>query len=295
MTFVARSIDTIRSIIKAKARTFPSLNSLLFSDDAGAIQGSQFISLTETVVQGQQSVEKVAEAVQSQLNGLVALAASGNPAWIQSKILAFQFGDALTIDDNFVVAYATIDSTKQIVTRCSVFVASGNVINIKVAKNSSPPEPLSSVELDALKDYYFGTGDTQGVGFAGSPAVFVNQDPDRLYVEGVIRYLGQFDPAVVKTNVIAAIEAFISTFQDVNFDGTIKMSRLEDAILAVDGVSRFEFATDGIRARPFNIAFAGATIIGTEGFYTTEAGYVISEDTAGETLADKITTSLEIV
>ncbi len=293
---MARSKEEIRAIIKAKAREFPSLNGLLFADDAGATLGSQFIALTEGVVSGQQSLESIADALQVILQALAAAAPSGNPAWIQAQIFKFQFGDEVQIDENFVVFYPVVDPAKQIITRCSVFVEAGtSIVQIKVAK-SEPPEPLAAGELTALQDYYFGSpqGDKQGVGFAGVRSTFVNLLPDRLYVEGVVRYDGEFDPAQVKAAVIAAIENFIATtFTQDNFNGTIKMQLLTGIILGVAGVSRFEYAVNGIRARPETTAFPDATVVSQDGSYNAVSGYMISEDTTGETLNDKITTQLE--
>lgn len=292
---MARTIEEIRSEIKTKARTFPSLDSLLFLDDTGAITGSNFIDLTETFIQGIQSFELVAEAIKAELNEVALSAPSGNQSWIQSQINKFQFGDTITIDDNFVVSYPIVDTSKQIITRCSVTVDdASSLVQIKVAKND-PPEPLSSTELDALKDYYFGDplGVSQGVGFAGAKTEFVNKDSDKIYIEGVIRYDGEFDPATVKTNVIEAIENFLKTFTDTNFNGTIKTQDITAAILAVDGVSRFEYATNGVRGRDDATAFANATDIGLNGFYKTVSGYAVSEDTSGNTLSDSITTLIE--
>ncbi len=291
-----RTLEEIIQVIKTKARTFPSLDVFLFKDDPGALTGSAWISAVETVAEAQQVFEVVAETEKAAIQAVADSAPSGNAAWIRARILEFQFGDVVTIDPNtFVVSYPVVDTTKQIVSRCAVTPTAGNIVQIKVAKGDNPPEPLTPTELEALQDYYFGTGDTQGIGFAGVNAVFVNQDPDRIYVEGVIRYLGQFTAATVKANVIAAIEAFFDSFQDENFNGVIKMQKLEDAILAVEGVSRFEFATNGIRARDFNTAFGSATVISPDGFYEAVAGYVIGEDTVGETLDDRITTALETV
>lgn len=289
---MARSISQIIAVIKAKARTFASLNDLLFSDDLGAITGSAFIDTVETVAAAQATFEVLADVTKKQIQDIADTGQVGNAKWIRAQILKFQYGDTILIDDKFVPYYAVIDTTKQIVTRCAVQ-AAGEAVEIKVAKNSSPPEPLSALELAALENYYYGTGDTQGIGFAGVKAEFTNQNPDRIYVEGVIKYLGQYDPTTVKTNVITAIDDFFATYQNENFAGTVKMSRLEDAILEVDGVSRFEFAVNGIRARDFNTVFGSATVVSTDGFYTPVSGYVISEDTAGKTLNDKLTTSLE--
>ena len=293
---MARSIEEIRAIIKAKARTFTSLDDLLFADDLGAISGSNFIDATESVVEGIQAFELVADAIKTELNNLAAAAPSGNQAWIQAQILKFQFGDKVQIDpETFVVSYPVLDVSKQIITRCSVTVDPGtSVVQIKVAK-SEPPEPLTTTELDALEDYYFGDplGEDEGVGFAGVQTQFVNLQPDRLFVEGVVRYDGEFDPIVIKANVITAIENFIASFTNTNFNGTVKMQELTAAILAVAGVSRFEYAVDGIKARPQSVVFAAATVINQNGFYDTDSGYLISEDEPGETLVDKISTQLE--
>jgi len=294
---MARTVDEIRQIIKTKARTFSSLDTLLFTDDLGAIQGSQFIGLTESVVEGQQAFELVSDALKTEFAAITAAAPSGNRKWIQAQILAFQFGDIIQIGDDFVPFYPVPDVSKQIVTRCSVDVDSvTSVVQIKVAKNSSPPEPLSAAELDALEDYYFGSADgtSQGVGFTGIKSAFINQDPDRIYIAGTIVHLGQIEPATIKANVLAAIENFISTFQNENFNGTIFMQDLTAAILEVDGVTRFDYdATDPIRVRAFNVAFGSATPIDTDSFYKTVAGYLISEDDAGNTLDDTILTQVE--
>lgn len=291
---MARTIAQIKDIIKTKARTFTSLDALLFEDDAGAITGSAFIDTVDTVATAQNTFEVLADQTKVDIKAIADAAPTGNAKWIQSQILKFQFGDIIEIGDDYVPFYPVLDQTKKIVTRCAVFSDKvTGLVEIKVAKSEDPPEPLSAAELVALEDYYYGTSDTQGIGFAGVKAEFTNQDPDRLYVEGKIIYLGQFDPNTVKTNVIQAIEDFIAGFQNENFAGTIKMQRLEDAILAVEGVSRFKFATNGIRARDFNTPFSSSTVVSPDGFYNTISGYAISEDEAGETLTDKITTELE--
>jgi len=295
---MARTADEIRQIIKTKAREFPSIDPLLFSDDVGALQGSQFIGTTESVVAAQQAFELISDALKAEFADITSKAPSGNRKWIQTQILAFQFGDIIQIDDEtFVPFYPVPDVSKQIVTRCSVFVdpLTSNV-QIKVAKGDSPPAPLSTPEFDALQDYYFGSADglSEGIGFTGIPTTFVSQDPDRIYVSGTARHVGQIDGATIKTNVIAAIENFIATFQNENFDGTIFMQDLTAEILAVEGVTRFDYAaTDPIRTRPFNVAFGSATPIDPDSFYNTIAGYLISEDDAGNTLQDTILTAIE--
>ena len=291
---MARTVSEIIGIIKAKARTFPSLDSLLFADDPGVIVPNNFVDSVETFATAQNTFEQLADLTAADIQAIADAAPTGNAKWIQAQILKFQYGDVIQISDDFVPFYPVVDPTKQIVTRCAVFSdANTDIVEIKVAKSEDPPEPLTDDELTALQDYYYGTGDTQGIGFAGVKAEFTNQDPDRIFVEGSVRYLGQFDAVTIKNNVIQAIEDFLAGFQNENFAGTIKMQRLEDAILAVEGVSRFEFANNGVRARDFNTPFGSSQIISPDGFYNTVSGYAISEDTVGETLQDKISTQLE--
>ena len=292
---MARTLAQIIDVIKTRARTFPSLDNLLFSDDPGALQGASFMSLVETVGAAQLTFELITDQERENLQTIADTAPSGNAAWIRARILDFQFGDVVQIDPvTFVVSYAIIDPAKQIITQASVSVANAQtdpVVQVKIAKGANPPEPLSAVELTALQDYYFGTGTQQGVGFAGVRTAFVSQDPDRISITGTIIYLGQFVADTVKANVIAAIESFLASFQNESFNGTIRMQRLEDAILAVEGVSRFVFTS--IRVRDFNTLLGSATVISPDGQYLTAAGYIISEDTANDTLNDTISTELE--
>lgn len=292
---MARSLTAIKSSIKTKARTFSSLDGLLFSNDAGAIQGSIFISLIETFATAHLLTEQIADVIKQDIEAIAEAAPSGNAAWLRRQVLAFQNGDIIQIDpETFVPAYATVDETKQIISRCSVvFNTITGQVDVKVAKNE-PPEALTAAELANLIDYYYGSGSQQGIGFAGVVAEITSDDPDRIFIEGEIIHYGGYSAADVKANVISAINAFLADFSEVNFDGTLKMQELEAAILAVDGVSRFEFAAvNPIRVRDAATAFGSATPIDEDGKYQTVAGYIIEEDTASQTFDDKITISEE--
>ncbi len=120
---------------------------------------------------------------------------------------------------------------------------------------------------------------------------FVNLNPDRMRVQATVYFFGQFVEATVKTNVIAAINNFFSTFQSEAFDGTVFMIKLIDAVQAVDGVSRIVLTE--VKAREAATPLASATVIDVQGFYTTVAGYLISEDTSGNLLTNTITMAEE--
>ena len=91
--------------------------------------------------------------------------------------------------------------------------------------------------------------------------------------------------------MIAAVDEFFATFQEVNFNGTVFVIKLIDAIQAVTGVTRV--VLNDVKARDAATAFSSATTIDPQGFYATAAGYIISEDDAGNTLEESISMEAE--
>jgi len=289
---MARTLDAILTEIKTEIRTYTSLDSYLFPEEGGSKVGVFNVTIY-VVALSMFTLETMIDILTSTIQDIADTAVSGNIAWVRQQILNFQYPDVVTITD-FVPSYDPIDETHRIVTRCSVKQLSSGVIAIKVAKGIVPSlAPLSGTELTALKDYYFGTSTTQGVGFAGVRTSFINLDPDRMRIEATVYFFGQYVQATVKANVITAIDNFLATFSDTAFDGTVFMIKLVDAIQAVAGVSRVTLVD--IKARQATVALGSATDIDVQGYYTTVAGYLISEDTAANTLTDTITLTEESV
>lgn len=289
---MARTFNQIKTAIKAEIRTYTSLDNLLFPEDGGSSL-SVFNSFIDVVAAMIFLSDAIWEAKKTEVQAIADASFSGNSQWLRAKILGFQYGDVITLDANFVPSYAVPDESKQIVIRCAITERPNGGVNIKVAKSDGGGglTNLITAEMDALKDYYYGTSTQEGIGFAGVTANFISLLADRMRVGATIYHIGQYDSATVKTNVIAAIDAFFETFADTSFDGTILMIRLVDAIQEVEGVSRV-YLSD-VRARAQATPFASASSIDPQGFYETVAGYVIAEDTAGHTLNDTITMQLE--
>lgn len=283
---MARPLETIQNEIKTDIRTYPSLDSYLFPEDGGSKVGV-FNVIIYVVSAAIFTFESMIDVLQAAIQKIADSAPSGNAQWVQKQILNFQYGDVVQLVD-FVPTYSPVDATHRIVTRCSVKQLGSGVVAIKVAKGIVPSlTPLSGPELAALKNYYFGTATTEGIGFAGVRTSFINLDPDRMRVQATVYFLGQYVQATVKAAVIVAIDNFFATFSDTAFDGTVFMIKLVDAIQAVPGVSRVTL--DDIKARVATVALGSATDIDVQGYYTTVAGYLISEDTASNTLTDTIT------
>lgn len=286
-----RTLEEIKTAIKVKIRTYTNLDGLLFPEDGGSAL-SVFNIIIDIMAAMIFLSDSIWEAKKGEVQQIADTAFSGNSQWLRSKILTFQYTDILTLDANFIPGYAVIDTVNQIVKRCAITERTGG-INIKVAKDDGGGglTALATLELDALKDYYFGTSTQEGIGFAGVVANFISLEADRMRIGATIYYIGQYDSATVKTNVIAAINNFFATFADDSFDGTVMMIRLVDSIQSVQGVSRV-YLSD-VRARAQITPFVSSTTIDPQGFWTTVAGYIIAEDTASHTLNDTIIMTLE--
>lgn len=287
---MARTYEVIKAEIQTQIRTYPSMNNFLFPEEGGsavAVHNLIIASVAQCIL----TFEVLIDVAKTALQSIANTAQAGNAKWLQKQILAFQYGDIITFVNN-VPAYNPIDPTHLLVTQCSVKDLGNGSVAVKVAKGISPSLiPLSAPELAALKDYYFGTSTAQGIGFAGVKISFVNADADRIRIQAVIYFLGQYTQATVSAAVIVAINNFLSTFSTVAFDGTIFMIKMVDAIQAVPGVSRVSL-TD-IKARPSTVPLGSASPVDIQGYYLTYAGYVITEDTAANTLTDTLTFTQE--
>lgn len=241
-------------------------------------------------------LEQLMDIFKINTEATVKTAISPSAAWLQKKVFEFQYSatvqQIITIN-NFSPSYAVIDPTLQIISRCSVVTTAQRIVTIKVA-TGSPPTALSAPQLASLNSYLTKGGDGTlagagtGISYAGVQANAVSFLPDRLFLEGTITYNGQY-AAVISASVIAAVNNYLSL---IPFDGNVKILSLTDAIQAVPGVTDIKLKFVGMRA--LSVAFANKTLLidtYTEVFtlYPTFAGYIIQEDTAGQTFTDKLT------
>lgn len=288
---MARTFEVIKAAMKTDIRTnYPSLNNFLFAEDVGGSQVSVFNSLISVAATAIYTFEVLIDALQASIQVISDSGHPGNIAWVQKQILNFQYTDTLILINN-APAYATINLANRIVTQCAVIQTASGILNIKVAKGTGTLGPLAAPELSALKDYYFGTTTSQGIGFAGVNSVFISLNPDRLFVQGTIYFYGQFVQATVSAAVITAINNFLASFSTTSFNGIVYIIKLTDAIQAVPGVSRVAYTS--IKGRDASTPLGSATTIDFQQSYSTLAGYIISEDTGGSDLASTLTFTQE--
>lgn len=232
--------------------------------------------------------EQLWDVFKADLEVIAAKAVPGNAKWLQAKVLEFQYSatdpQVVEVDpDDFTVSYPTVNTALRIITRCSVK-ESGQTINIKAAKGTTTLEALTTDEKTALTDY------VNDIKIAGQDTRIISQDPDRLMVAGTVYYKGQFIESVVKAAVIGAIDDYLSQFSldNESFDGTLFLSKLVDAVQQVPGV--VDFVITEAKGRASTQALGDVSAISR--IYATIAGYIISEDGAGDTLDDTLTMEL---
>ena len=287
---MARSLQQIKTQIKSEIRTYPSLDPFKFPDEGGS-QVSIFNLMITVVATAQLVFEKIHDIFKEDITALAEGSIAGNAKWLQSQVLVFQYPDVVQIDESYSPYYPVVDESKRIVTRCAIIDTSP--VGIKVAKGVVPNlGPLTTPEMDALKDYYYGTPFSEGIGFAGVTAIFTSDYPDRMQVNADVYYISQLIEADVKTAVIGAIDGFFATFQEGNFNGKVYLQLLAEQILAVTGVTRLEYTA--VEARDVGTAHGSGTAVDFQGFYATASGYLISEDTVANTLNETIIMKVEI-
>lgn len=235
--------------------------------------------------------EQLIDIFSANVEAVAAAAAPASYSWLQAQIFKFQYSTTTpqTVQFiNFAPSYPIIDSTLQIITRCSVTTSLSNSVLIKVAKGATPG-PLSSPEITALTAY---VNPPFGIGVAGINYIVSSKNPDQLYIQASIFYQGTYS-SVIQVNVINAINDYLAALP---FNGQMKISDLEQAVRSVPGVN--DVVLVNVSARPDATAFGSGTFL-VQGnnvmsrLWNTVSGYIISEQTAGQGLTNSLTFTAE--
>lgn len=240
-----------------------------------------------TVAIAQALMEQLQDLFQSNLEAINAVSAASSAPWLQSKMFQFQYSatdpQVLSLID-VSPQYAIVDPTLRIIAACSVKSTVSNQVKIKIAQGS-PLTSLDGLQLAAAQGYI------NQIGTAGITYTVISLDPDRLYIKGTVYFQGQY-AAVIQANVIAALNTYLENASKINFDGSIKITDVIETIRNVPGVN--DFLPVNIRARRNLDDFVdgtdlvvGQTIISR--LWNTVAGYIIQEDTGGDTFSDSLT------
>jgi hypothetical protein len=209
----------------------------------------------------------------------------GNLKWYAAESLVYQFGDSLVFVDEFIdetgatvktinniLTYAVIDPEKYVVDLAAADLENG-VILVKAAKlNNNVAEPLTAEELAGFTQYWIEKR------FAGESVTVISQNADLLKTSYRITY----DPQTLSSTgeslllpgvfpVEEAINNFLQDYQGENFNGTMQVMKLTDAIQTVSGVKN-AIATQ-VDAKPEGGTYTDVLAIDNQS-YKARAGYM---------------------
>jgi hypothetical protein len=230
--------------------------------------------------------EQLADQSIAEMEDIQNKSAAATKPWIQDKMFKFQYSATnpqYVQIFNGIPEYPTVDENLKIITACAVTSTVTQTVKVKVAKGD-PFVALAAGEITAAQDYI----DTIGV--AGINYVVTSLDADKLWIVADIWFKGSYN-AVIQTNVINALNEFMLNLSRNDFSGYIYVADIMKCIKAVEGVN--DATLNDVQCRSDVQAFGAGIdlVIGADVVlrkYPTVAGYIIQEDTAGETFADKL-------
>lgn len=278
---MARSVDQIQQQIIADKESRPELAGLT-STSRRAI----WWLWTFVVAAPMAYLEQLMDEMTAEINLQISKGAPASAAWIQKKVFEFQYDavdpQIIQLIDT-VPQYVIVRPELRIISRVSITTTLNNVVLVKVA-TGEPPAALDALQKSSLQGFL------NVIGTSGITYVAVSEPADRLYLGADVYFLGDYG-SVIQANVIAAINAFLAKFSQEEFNGSLLLSDLIEAVKKVPGVN--DFVLRNVRARRSTDPFASATYLVQNQLYisrlwATVAGYIVEEDTSGQTFADSL-------
>jgi len=276
---MARSVATIQALIVTNFQAQPELAAANSTSKRAIWYLLTFIVATAINV-----FEQLLDLFKANITAIVALSAPATPQWLQAKIFNFQYSATNPQNIqliNTVPTYAVVDPTLLLITRASVKTSLANTVAIKAAK-LMPPVALLAPELSALQSYI------NSIGIAGINYTVTSANPDQIFIQATVFYQGTY-AAIILQSVTAAIATFLANLA---FDGSMKVSDLENTIRNVTGVNDVVLQNVTVRRDQDTVA-QGTVLIQNQTevarLWATIAGYMVAENTAGYTLATTLT------
>jgi hypothetical protein len=219
---MARTIDEIKSQMDAAYKSAFSLSTDQMSK-AGIwrlVRGIVALAIF--------SLEGLFDAFKIEVTYLAASSEYGNVSWWGKKMLAFQYGYALT-ETNGRLAYDTIDDSAKVIKYVSIRDVEG-ILQIKIATASG--DTLAIIDdadtRDAIDSY------VRTIKPAGVATQVISNDADNF--KFVIDF--DFDAKLNRVDFIASVKTAIKQYlKGIEFDGAFRVNKFRDALEQVPGMS----------------------------------------------------------
>jgi len=171
------------------------------------------------------------ELFKLEVEALEASAYVHTDGWYAERMLEYQHGDALVVDDvTKQPSYAVLDESKRVITQ--VAVVGEGISLIKCAKGGAGSlEALDSAELTGALSYL------RDIQSPGIQIGLVSLNADLLKLVGQVKYKGTLTDAQVQ--VEAAVDEFLSDLNAFNFNGELKRSDLISYVRSKDRIEDF--------------------------------------------------------
>ncbi len=288
-------IAFINSLIQAAANIGIVINPNDWRFIPGSLSETDYkLLLLNMNVDAQSFEEQLNDAFIVDVENLIAVIPPQTGLWFQYQILSiFQFNITTTqvpiIDESnppssLVPHFDPVIEAYKVVKYCSVQFLSDGRCQIKVAAQvSNLPVDLDTgagVGALAAVQSFVNTVAAPGISY-----VVTSGNSDKVFHQIDVYYQGVYS-AVIFANVSLAITNY---YNSIPFNGVVKLSGLESAILAVAGVNDVVF--NNIQARKDSASFGTGVDLVLDNdelnrIYQTIAGYAQVETTAGKTLSD---------
>jgi hypothetical protein len=263
---MAQTEAEIQAQMQAELADQPALASLNSTSNTAIYSLWMFIVATILVF-----FEQLMDSFQADVQNIINNNQYGTNGWWYQQIMAFQYGNTLVFQNN-VFQYPGADTAAQVVGFCSITSVNG-IVQIKAAANiGGAPTPLTTQQVTGLTAY------CSEIQPAGIRWAVLSQAADLLKLYGTVWFDATQDIDVIQPAVYAAIVAFLASLNNVqttngapvtqNFDGTLFINKMIDAIQAVPGLIGNQFDLISIAAAPVGQGYTAFT-----SSYTPESGY----------------------
>lgn len=237
---MARTMEEIVEEINREADRYNELSDLQSNTSRTSVWNFAKKSVAFAVL----TLEKIIEKHYEDVNALVEEQEAGSLRWYAQKARSFQYGDRVVVVDNR-VKYTQVDPSKQIVKHVSISEGTNNnrgTVYVKALKEENDTlAPLTTDEKNAMIVYM------DSIKFAGTKIEIISTDADILKMDlqievnnEVIDIAGRLTANSSVSPVIDTIKAY---FNNLPFDGIFYLSKLEDQLQAIEGVTDVHIVT----------------------------------------------------
>ena len=216
---------------------------------------------------------------------------NGTPAYYANALLKYQSGDDLVInEEGTICSYATIDTTKRIITKVAYSeVAEENfndkMLLLKIATGEAGSHSqIDNDELVKIRAYL------NKLLFAGQHALVVSRKGDVIVPKITVYYDGAVEESEVYKNIETALGNFIT---NISFDGAVYAQKIIDAVQSAEHVVDVQVdseATDkqGIFVAQYNddnniiVDDEGAKLQKVGRYFVPNSGYIRESTGTGD-------------